>query len=88
MDKIHTEPEDDIAVVCLFSFYIHSSVFLTRIRIQRSMSQPFTAMTGNRKYYLFVYMQNISQYQGHYFDWLLALSGTRGEWPTVSNTKP
>lgn len=51
--KIHTEPEDDIAVVCGLNSLLF--IFLTNIRIPQPMSRPFTAMTGNRKYYLCLY---------------------------------
>lgn len=66
--------------------------FLTNIRIPQPMSRPFTAMTGNRKYYLCVYGKkkapHLTQSQGNHFDRLLAVSGARGEWPTISNIEP
>lgn len=86
--KIHTEPEDDIAVVCGLNSLLF--IFLTNIRIPQPMSRPFTAMTGNRKYYLCLYEKkpHLTQSQGNHFDRLLAVSGARGEWPTISNIEP
>lgn len=83
MDRIHTEPEDDIAVVCIL---LISLIYVSdNVRIPRPISRPFTAMTGNRESYLCAYMEISHTIQGNHFDRLLALSRVRGEWPAISN---